>query len=65
LETTATVTVPELLLEPVLEPLALVELLLEQAASATRAAMLPTAPNARSLCRVDLMNEPPQWVAMM
>ena len=48
LDTTATVIVPELLLLPVLLPLALV-LLLEQAASAARAATQPTAPSARSL----------------
>jgi hypothetical protein len=57
LDTTATVTVPELLLLLVapLEPL------LEQAAIATSAATLPTAPSARSLNREKLMNEPPQW----
>src|SRR5580704_658709 len=48
LDTTATVIVPELLLLPVLLPLALV-LLLEQAANAARAATQPTAPSARSL----------------
>ena len=48
LDTTATVIVPELLLLPVLLPLALV-LLLEQAANAARAATQLTAPSARSL----------------
>src|SRR5580693_4414720 len=55
LDTTATVTVPELLLLLLALPL---ELLLEQAASATRAATEPTAPSARSL-NGDLMNQPP------
>jgi hypothetical protein len=45
LDTTATVIVPELLLLPELPP----EPLLEQAASAARAATQPTAPSARSL----------------
>ena len=45
LDTTATVTVPELLLLPELPP----EPPLEQAASAARAATQPTAPSARSL----------------
>ena len=55
LDTTATVTVPELLL---LLPLALPlePLLLEQAASATRAATQPTAPSVRSLNGGELMN---------
>jgi hypothetical protein len=48
LDTTATVTVPELPL--LLAPAApLLELLLEQAASATKAATEPTAPSVRSL----------------
>jgi hypothetical protein len=46
LDTTATVTVPELPLLPLALPL---EPLLEQAASATSAATQPTAPNVRSL----------------
>src|SRR5580704_15138567 len=55
LDTTATVTVPVLLLLPAAEPP------LEQAptASVSNAATPATAPNARSLNRVDLMNEPP------
>jgi hypothetical protein len=57
LDTTATVTVPELLLVPV-APL-LLEPLLEQAASATRAATQPTAPSARSLNKEELISEPP------
>ena len=57
LDTTATVTVPELLL---LLALPLLELLLEQAASATRAATEPTAPSVRSLNGGELMNQPPQ-----
>ena len=56
LDTTATVIVPELLL-PLALPL--LELLLEQAASATRAATEPTAPSVRSLNREELMNQPP------
>ncbi len=48
LDTTATVIVPELLLLPVLLPLALV-LLLEQAATAASAATQHTAPSVRSL----------------
>ena len=56
LDTTATVTVPELLL---VLPLPL-ELLLEQAASATRATAEPTAPSVRSLNGRELMNQPPQ-----
>src|SRR5258708_39818720 len=56
LDTTATVTVPEvLLLLLVLPPLAL-EPLLEQAATAARAATQPTAPSVRSLNREDLIN---------
>src|SRR5260370_30406327 len=53
LDTTATVTVPELLL-PLLLLLLLalpLELLLEQAANAARAATQPTAPSVRSLTR--------------
>jgi hypothetical protein len=46
LDTTATVTVPELLLLLLLLAL---EPLLEQAASATRAATQPTAPSVRGL----------------
>src|SRR5215469_2402347 len=56
LDTTATVTVPELLALPL--PLLLVPPL-EQAASASNAATPATAPNARSLNRNELMNEPP------
>ena len=58
LDTTATVTVPELLLLalPPLEPL------LEQAASATSAATEPTAPSVRSLNGGELMNQPPRTV---
>src|SRR5258708_4012327 len=56
LDTTATVTVPEL---PLLLPL-LLEPPLEQAASASNAATQAAAPNARSLNRNELMNEPPQ-----
>ena len=58
LDTTATVSVPELLLllpaAPLLEPL------LEQAASATSAATQPTAPSVRSLNGGELMNQPPR-----
>src|SRR6516225_10176674 len=57
LDTTATVIVPELLLllaAPLLEPL------LEQAASATRAATEPSAPSVRSLNGGELMKQPPQ-----
>jgi hypothetical protein len=53
LDTTATVTVPELLL---LDE----ELLLEQAATTSTAATPPTAPSLRSRCREDLIDEPPQ-----
>jgi hypothetical protein len=60
LDTTATVIVPEVLLLLVPVPLALVLLLLEQAASAASAATQPTAPSARSLNGGELMNEPPQ-----
>src|SRR5258708_28251407 len=56
LDTTATVTVLEL---PLPLPL-LLEPPLEQAASASKAATPATAPNARSLNRNELMNEPPQ-----
>src|SRR5580692_2630736 len=59
LDTTATVTVPELL---VLPPPALEPPLLEQAASATRAATEPTAPSVRSLNGGELMNQPPRTV---
>src|SRR5215472_14005870 len=54
LDTTATVTVPELLLLLVLPPP------LEQAATAASAAMQPTAPSMRSLNREEIMNGPPQ-----
>src|ERR1700728_3368456 len=57
LDTTATVTVPELLLVPV--PPLLPEPLLEQAATATRAATQLTAPSVRSLNKEELMSEPP------
>src|SRR5258706_12880488 len=57
LDTTATVTVPEL---PALPPPLLLVPPLEQAASASKAATPATAPNARSLDRNELMNEPPQ-----
>src|SRR5690242_20701434 len=53
-DTTATVTVPELLLLLVLPPP------LEQAATAASAATQATAPSPRSLNREELMNEPPQ-----
>ncbi len=56
LDTTATVTVPELLL---LLLLPLVPLL-EQAAMASNAATQTAAPTARSLNGEELMNEPPQ-----
>ncbi len=58
LDTTATVIVPELLLVPLPPPL--LEPLLEQAASATRAATEPSAPSVRSLNGGELMNQPPQ-----
>src|SRR5579863_6714693 len=58
LDTTATVIVPEPLLLVLLLPL--LELLLEQAASATRAATAPTTPSVRSLNGGELMNQPPQ-----
>src|SRR5215472_12928037 len=61
LDTTATVTVPEVLALPL--PLLLVPL--EQAASASNAATPATAPNARSLNRNELMNEPPQRSARL
>src|SRR5713101_3870505 len=54
LDTTATVTVPELLLLPLL--LLPLEPPLEQAASVAKAATQPTAPSARSLNREELMN---------
>ena len=57
LDTTATVIVPELLL---LLALPLLEPLLEQAASATKAATAPRAPSVRSLNGGELMNQPPQ-----
>src|ERR1700730_7899167 len=57
LDTTATVTVPELLLVPPALPL---EPLDEHAASATRAATEPTAPSVRSLNGGELMNQPPR-----
>src|SRR6202046_2715594 len=57
LDTTATVTVPELLLVP-LPPL-LPEPLLEQAATPTRAATQLAAPRVRSLNKEELMSEPP------
>jgi hypothetical protein len=50
--------VPELLLVPAALPL--LELLLEQAASATRAATEPSAPSVRSLNGGELMKQPPQ-----
>src|SRR5229473_8714012 len=53
LDTTATVTTPELLL--VLPPPPL-----EQAAMTSDAATQPTAPSARSLNAYELMDEPPQ-----
>ena len=65
LDTTATVTVPELLLLLLLlllppPPLALpLEPLLEQAASATSAATQPTAPNVRSLNGGELIADIP------
>src|ERR1700704_2855221 len=54
LDTTATVTVPELLLPLLLVPP------LEQAATTSTAATQPAAPSVRSLNREDLMNEPPR-----
>jgi hypothetical protein len=44
--------------------LALLEELLEQAASATSAATQPKAPTARSLNGEELINEPPQVMRM-
>src|ERR1700757_945704 len=55
LDTTATVTVPELLLLLLALPPPL-----EQAATAASAATQPTAPSMRSLNREELMNGPPQ-----
>ncbi len=57
LDTTATVIVPESLLELLLLAL---EPLLEQAATVARAATQLTAPSIRSLKGEWLMNEPPQ-----